>query len=97
MRPARADDYEALVALAVACADTGKLHVAPEYLRNPVEAWTALKPALERTVAESSGGLVGAAPIARLVPTRPWTPKGVVSPAVRSPVRLSEEALLSPP
>ena len=36
-------------------------------------------------------------PLRQLVPVRPWTPKGQVSVAVRSPVRLSEDPLLSPP
>jgi GNAT superfamily N-acetyltransferase len=59
LRPVRADDYEALVALAVASADTGRIRVAPKYLRNPVEAWAALRPELEWVVAESDDGLIG--------------------------------------
>jgi hypothetical protein len=32
-----------------------------------------------------------------VIPLKPWTPKGQTSVAVRSPVRLSEARLLSPP
>jgi len=60
LRPARTDDFESLVALAVACADTGRIQVAPRYLCNPVEAWAALKPELEWVVAEAEDGLIGA-------------------------------------
>lgn len=59
LRPARPDDYEALAALAIASADTGRIRVAPRYLCNPVEAWAALKPELEWVVAESEDGLIG--------------------------------------
>jgi GNAT superfamily N-acetyltransferase len=36
-------------------------------------------------------------PLRKVFPLRPWTPKGEISVAVRSPVRLDEERLLSPP
>jgi GNAT superfamily N-acetyltransferase len=36
-------------------------------------------------------------PLADLIRVRPWTTKGTVAVAVRSPVRLSEERLLAPP
>jgi len=36
-------------------------------------------------------------PLRHLVPVRPWTVKGKLAVAVRSPVRLSEERLLAPP
>jgi GNAT superfamily N-acetyltransferase len=36
-------------------------------------------------------------PLQKVLPLRPWTPKGEVAVAVRSPVLLSEERLLSPP
>jgi hypothetical protein len=36
-------------------------------------------------------------PLRKIFPLRPWTPKGEISIAVRSPVRLSEDRLLSPP
>jgi hypothetical protein len=36
-------------------------------------------------------------PLRKVFPLRPWTPKGEVSVAVRSPVPLDEERLLSPP
>src|SRR5262249_33130937 len=64
LRPARTDDYEALVALAISSADTGAVRVAPRYLCNPVEAWAALKPDLEWVVAEAeTGALIGAAQV----------------------------------
>jgi len=36
-------------------------------------------------------------PLRKVFPLRPWTPKGEISVAVRSPVPLDEERLLSPP
>jgi GNAT superfamily N-acetyltransferase len=36
-------------------------------------------------------------PLAQLIPVRPWTTKGSVTVAVRSPVTLSEDRLLAPP
>lgn len=59
LREARSDDFEALVALATASADTGRIRVAPKYLVNPVDAWAALKPELEWVVAEAEEGLIG--------------------------------------
>jgi GNAT superfamily N-acetyltransferase len=59
LRPARADDFAGLVALATASADTGAIRVAPKYIRNPVEAAAALTPELEWVVAESGDGLIG--------------------------------------
>jgi GNAT superfamily N-acetyltransferase len=61
LRPATPADGDALVALALASADTGRVRVSPRYLRNPVEAATALKPGLTWVVAEDRGELVGAA------------------------------------
>ena len=59
LREARSDDFDALVALATASADTGRIRVAPKYLVNPVDAWAALKPELEWVVAEAEAGLIG--------------------------------------
>ena len=59
LRQAHSDDFESLVALATASADTGRIRVAPKYLANPVDAWAALKPELEWVVAESEDGLIG--------------------------------------
>lgn len=60
LREARPDDYEGLAALAEASADTGRIRVALKYLRNPVEAWAALKPELQCVVAEAEDGqLIG--------------------------------------
>ncbi len=36
-------------------------------------------------------------PLAKLLPLRPWTVKGKLAAAVRSPVKLDEERLLGPP
>ena len=36
-------------------------------------------------------------PLSQIARVRPWTPKGEIAVAVRSPVRLSEERLLAPP
>jgi predicted N-acetyltransferase YhbS len=59
LREARSEDFEALVALSTASADTGRIRVAPKYLVNPVDAWAALKPELEWVVAEAEDGLIG--------------------------------------
>ncbi len=59
LRPARTDDFGGLVALATASADTGVIRVAPKYIRNPVEAFAALKPELEWVVAEAAEGIIG--------------------------------------
>jgi GNAT superfamily N-acetyltransferase len=59
LREARSDDFESLVALATASADTGRIRVAPKYLVNPVDAWAALKPELVWVVAEGEDGLIG--------------------------------------
>ena len=59
LRPVRVDDFDALVALGTASADTGRIRVAPRYLRNPVEVWAALKPELQWVVAEAEDGLIG--------------------------------------
>jgi GNAT superfamily N-acetyltransferase len=59
LREARVDDFDALVALATASADTGRIRVAPRYLRNPVEVNAALKPELQWVVAEAEEGLIG--------------------------------------
>jgi GNAT superfamily N-acetyltransferase len=59
LREARVDDFDALVALATASADTGRIRVAPRYLRNPVEIWAALKPELQWVVAEAGESLIG--------------------------------------
>jgi hypothetical protein len=52
--------------------------------------------------AAESGNAVGThfdprSPLRKFVPVRPWTPKGELSVAVRSPVRLSEDRLLAAP
>jgi GNAT superfamily N-acetyltransferase len=59
LRAARVEDFDGLVALATASADTGRIRVAPRYLRNPVECFTALKPELQWVVAEAENGLIG--------------------------------------
>jgi len=61
LRQARPDDGDALAALALASADTGRVRVSPRYLRNPVEAFASLVPELTWVVAEEKGSLVGAA------------------------------------
>jgi GNAT superfamily N-acetyltransferase len=61
LRPATPADGDALVALALASADTGRVRVSPRYLRNPIEASAALAPDLTWVVAEENGELVGAA------------------------------------
>src|SRR5581483_4276774 len=61
LRPARPEDFDGLVALALAGADTGRVSVAPRYLRNPVAAAAALRPGGLWVVAEENGQLVGAA------------------------------------
>jgi GNAT superfamily N-acetyltransferase len=63
LRLAQAEDFDQLARLAVACADTGRIRVAPTYLRNPVQAWAALKPELEWVLAEAGGEVVGAAQV----------------------------------
>src|SRR5205823_2298080 len=63
LRPARSDDFLSLVELALSSADTGAIRVAPKYVRNPVDAWAALKPELEWVVAERAGRIVGAAQV----------------------------------
>jgi hypothetical protein len=55
-----------------------------------------------RSIAAESGNAIGTqydarGPLQVLVPLRPWTPKGQVSVAVRSPVQLSEDRFLAPP
>lgn len=55
-----------------------------------------------RSAAAEAGNSISAqfdprGPLAKLIPVRPWTTKGTVTVAVRSPVRLSEERLLAPP
>ena len=55
-----------------------------------------------RATSRQSGNGIGTqfdprGPLRALIPLKPWTPKGVTSVAVRSPVRLAEERLLSPP
>ena len=55
-----------------------------------------------RSAAGESGNAVGTqvdlrTPLRELLPVRPWTLKGAASVAVRSPVRLDESRLLSPP
>lgn len=59
LREARVDDFEGLAALAEASADTGRIRVALRYLRNPVEAFSALRPELTWVVAEAEDGLIG--------------------------------------
>jgi GNAT superfamily N-acetyltransferase len=59
LRSARPDDFEQLTALAIACADTGRVGVFPRYIRNPIEATATLKPELQWVVAESEAGLIG--------------------------------------
>jgi GNAT superfamily N-acetyltransferase len=54
------------------------------------------------SLAAASGNAIGTqfdtrGPLRKLYPLKPWTPKGEVSVAVRSPVQLDEERLLSPP
>jgi hypothetical protein len=55
-----------------------------------------------RSQAAETGNAIGTqfdprSPLSEMLPVRPWTPKGTLSVAVRSPVRLSEDRLLSPP
>jgi predicted N-acetyltransferase YhbS len=55
-----------------------------------------------RSLAAESGNAIGVqfdprGPLAPLFKVRPWTPKGQLSVAVRSPVRLNEERLLASP
>jgi GNAT superfamily N-acetyltransferase len=57
--------------------------------------------AFGRSEAAKTGNSIGTqldprGPLAQFVPVRPWTPKGKLAVAVRSPVRLPEEALLAP-
>lgn len=59
LRCARPDDFDGLVALALASADTGRVAVAPKYLRNPVEAAAAIEPELTWVVAEGKDGIIG--------------------------------------
>jgi GNAT superfamily N-acetyltransferase len=63
LRPVRSDDFEALVTLGKASADTGRVQVAAHYVRNPVEAGAALRPDREWVVAEAAVGLIGAAQV----------------------------------
>ena len=58
--------------------------------------------AYARSVAAEAGNSISAqfdprGPLAQLIPVRPWTTKGTVTVAVRSPVTLSEDRLLAPP
>jgi GNAT superfamily N-acetyltransferase len=64
LRRARPDDFEGLVELALASADTGRVAVSPRYLENPVEAAAAFQPDLEWVVAAGGHGLIGAGQIA---------------------------------
>jgi Acetyltransferase (GNAT) family len=55
-----------------------------------------------RSAAAEAGNSISAqfdprGPLAELIPVRPWTTKGSVTVAVRSPVTLSEDRLLAPP
>lgn len=55
-----------------------------------------------RSAAAEAGNSISAqfdprGPLAQLIPVRPWTTKGSVTVAVRSPVTLSEDRLLAPP
>ena len=54
------------------------------------------------SLSTATGNVIGTqfdtrGPLRKVFPLRPWTPKGEISVAVRSPVRLDEERLLSPP
>lgn len=60
LRPIRPDDFEALLELAAASADTGRVGYAVRYARNPIEAGAVLQPEREWVVAEADGRLVGA-------------------------------------
>jgi GNAT superfamily N-acetyltransferase len=61
LRSVHVDDFEALVTLGRASADTGRVRVAVDYVRNPVEAYAALRPDLEWVVADAGAELIGAA------------------------------------
>jgi len=61
LRPVGVDDFQALVTLGRASADTGRVRVAAHYVRNPVDARAALNPDLEWVVAEEGAELIGAA------------------------------------
>jgi hypothetical protein len=55
-----------------------------------------------RSASAASGNAVSTqfdlrCPLRKLIPVRPWTPKATASVAVRSPLRLSEKRVLSPP
>jgi GNAT superfamily N-acetyltransferase len=63
LRPIRADDFEGLLALAAASADTGRVRAAVRYLVNPIEAAAVLRPEQEWVVAEGEDGLLGAAQV----------------------------------
>ena len=63
LRPIRADDFDALLALAEASADTGRVRASVRYLVNPIEAAAVLQPDQEWVVAEGEDGLVGAAQV----------------------------------
>jgi GNAT superfamily N-acetyltransferase len=54
------------------------------------------------SLSAASGNAIGTqfdtrGPLGKVFPLRPWTPKGEISVAVRSPVPLDEDRLLSPP
>jgi GNAT superfamily N-acetyltransferase len=63
LRPIRADDFDALLSLAAASADTGRVRAAVRYLVNPIEAAAVLRPQQQWVVAEGADGLVGAAQV----------------------------------
>jgi GNAT superfamily N-acetyltransferase len=63
IRPIRADDFDALLALAAASADTGRVRAAVQYLVNPIEAAAVLRPEQAWVVAEGEDGLLGAAQV----------------------------------
>jgi GNAT superfamily N-acetyltransferase len=63
LRPIRADDFEALLTLAAASADTGRVRASVQYVVNPIEAAAVLQPEQEWVVAEGEDGLIGAAQV----------------------------------
>jgi GNAT superfamily N-acetyltransferase len=63
LRPVRLDDFQALATLGRASADTGRVQVAVDYVRNPVDARAALNPDLEWVVADAGAELIGAAQV----------------------------------
>jgi hypothetical protein len=57
--------------------------------------------AFARAAAAEAGNAIGSSfdprgPLRAFFPVKPWTPKGVLTLAIRSPVELSEERLLAP-